>query len=208
MSSEGSRLFRRFDYLRTVDSTNSYLKSRSDGRGGRALLAWEQTAGRGRHDRTWHSPAGEGLYMSYLIYPKWPVSRLPFLNILPSLAVVEMVRPLVEKDSKVALKSPNDVLISGRKVCGILSESKCREARIEWAVVGIGINLYQTEFPGHLKEKATSLRLCGGEVEDPLEFFHALTRKFEQFYQAVMQNQWVLLEERYGREVLPPPVEP
>jgi len=120
---------------------------------------------------------------------------------VPSLAVLETFRQVLKEGQHAALKSPNDLLISGRKACGILSESKCREERISWAVVGIGVNLYQTDFPDRLQDSATSLKLCGCEVRDPLELFHDLTRRFEALYQVVMDEQWSLIEERYEHEI-------
>ena len=197
MNRSAKPLFDQVEYLDTVDSTNDYLKRLSGERTPRAVLAGEQTSGRGRQDRKWHSPAGEGLYLSYLLYPRWSAERLPFLTMISALAVTRTLRQVLPPSAPPAVKPPNDVLIRGRKVCGILAESQSRADRVVWAVVGIGINLYQTEFPPQLSDNATSLRLEGCEVDAPRKLFSDLTGRFEDLYRG---EAWDRIKRDFDRE--------
>ncbi len=87
-----SKLFKQFDYLHRVDSTNDYLKAFVEAGETRMVVAREQVSGKGRGDRSWYSPPEEGLYLSYLLYPPWQVERSPFLNMLSGLAAVLAIR--------------------------------------------------------------------------------------------------------------------
>jgi BirA family biotin operon repressor/biotin-[acetyl-CoA-carboxylase] ligase len=174
--------FKQFDYLESIDSTNEYLKTFVGHGEPRMVVAREQTAGKGRYSRKWHSPSGEGLYVSYLLYPEWRVDQSPFLEILAGLAVVRTISKNAPSNLPLRLKRPNDVYISGKKVCGVLTETSTLQDQILWAIVGIGVNLYQTEFPGDLSQKATSLAAEGLSVEHPLDFCEILTQEFQRLY--------------------------
>lgn len=119
---------------------------------GSVWVAEEQTAGRGRGDHRWHSVAGEGLYVSVLLRSQFPSSRLLLLPLAAGLAAAEAVRATANLE--VDLRWPNDLLIGPRKAGGILAESAAG-----FAVVGIGINVHQHEFPKDLDTPATSLDL-------------------------------------------------
>jgi BirA family biotin operon repressor/biotin-[acetyl-CoA-carboxylase] ligase len=119
---------------------------------GSVWLAEEQTAGRGRGDHRWHSAAGEGLYVSILLRPQFPSSRLLLLPLATGLAAADAIR--VTTNLAIDLRWPNDLLIGPRKAGGILVESAPG-----FAVVGIGINVHQRHFPENLDTPATSLDL-------------------------------------------------
>lgn len=194
-----SSLFEQFDYLATVDSTNDYLKAYVEDGQPRLAVAEEQTKGKGRHGRSWYSPGREGLYVSYLMYPGWEVAREGFLNAVSALAVLKTIRHQGVDKLALRLKPPNDILIEGKKVCGILTELGTLKGRISWAIVGIGVNLYQESFPAQLGDKATSLRLQGVELETALDFCEVLTREIEQYYREVEEGAWDRIQAEFQR---------
>lgn len=158
-------LWRTIESVDSTGSTNADLAAlaRSGEPEGRVLVAAEQTAGRGRLDRTWVSPRGASLSMSMLLQPVHPFPRWGWLSLLTGMAVASALVDIAPDPSRVQLKWPNDVLIDGGKVCGILSE------RIEHpsgarAVVGLGLNLElrRDELP---VPTATSLSLEGFPVD-------------------------------------------
>ncbi|MEE8348772.1 MAG: biotin--[acetyl-CoA-carboxylase] ligase [Acidobacteriota bacterium] len=192
-------LFKQFDYLESIDSTNDYLKAFVAEGEPRIVVAREQTAGKGRYSRTWHSPAGEGLYVSYLLYPEWHIEQAPFLEILAGLAVVKAISREAPSTLAIQLKRPNDVYLSGKKVCGVLTETSTLQGQILWAIVGMGVNLYQTHFPDDLSQEATSLASEGLRVEHPLEFCETLTEEFQRLYGELVKGSWASLQKEFDR---------
>ena len=150
-----------------VPSTNDVVLDwiRNGCEHGVALYADEQTAGRGRSGRTWHSGPGKALYLSIAIVD--PAVRR-HLELLPLIAGVVCVDALADSGVDIGLKWPNDLLVGGRKLGGILCEGATSGSALVGAVVGIGINLEQPEdeFPEELQDIATSLRIAGA-VERP-----------------------------------------
>jgi BirA family biotin operon repressor/biotin-[acetyl-CoA-carboxylase] ligase len=142
-----------------TDSTNSdALKAaRSAAPHGSVYFADEQRAGRGRGDHAWHSAAGEGLYVSLLLRPLIPALRLALLPLAAGLAAADAIRAVA--GLAVDLRWPNDLLIGPRKAGGILVESKISVGAVDFAVVGIGINVHQESFDPDLATPATSLDL-------------------------------------------------
>ncbi len=195
-----SELFKQFDYLHRVDSTNDYLKSYVEEGETRMVVAREQTSGKGRGDRSWYSPPEEGLYLSYLLYPGWQVERSPFLSMLTGLAVVQAIREEGPSGLQIKLKRPNDILIAGKKVGGILIELSSMQDRILWAIVGIGVNLYQKEFPEDLPH-AMSLALGGVTVSHPLDFCDRLTGQFERLYRQLEQGKWEVIQAQFEQQL-------
>jgi len=142
-----------------TDSTNTdtLLAARSGAPHGSVWFADEQWAGRGRGDHAWHSSAGEGLYMSLLLRPPIPAIRLPLLPLAAGLAAAEAIRTIA--GLSVDLRWPNDLMLGSRKAGGILVESKISNGYVDFAVVGIGINVHQRAFTEYLATPATSLDL-------------------------------------------------
>ncbi len=135
---------RRVDWFATLDST--MLEARRDPEPGRIVVADEQTAGMGRHGRTWHSIAGEGLYVSLVLR----VPPAPVISLALGLAAREAIGPQAD------LRWPNDVLLSDRKCAGVLAQTEG-----DRVIAGIGINVSQRHFPDNLDTPATSLLLEG-----------------------------------------------
>ena len=157
---------------------------------GSVFLAEEQLAGRGRGANSWQSPRSTGIYCSVVVRPALPPSEVLVLSLAAGLAV----RAAIEQvDSRVAadLKWPNDVLIGGKKVCGILSEMNAEATRVRYIVVGVGINVNQASFPKELS--ATSLRLATGSEWSRVEVVAALLKSLDREYRE-------LLEDRDARE--------
>jgi len=195
-----SKLFKQFDYLHRVDSTNDYLKAFVEDGETRIVVAREQVSGKGRGNRSWYSPPEEGLYLSYLLYPPWRVERSPFLNMLSGLAAVLAIREEGPPGLQLKLKRPNDILIAGKKVGGILIEMSSMQDRILWAIVGIGVNLYQTDFPEDLSH-ATSLAQEGVAVSHPLDFCDRLTKQFEGLYRQLEEGKWESIQTQFERQL-------
>lgn len=150
--------------LAEVDSTNRYALEA--GRPGLLVSARVQTAGRGRRGRPWFSPAGENLYMTVTVSP--PDERHP---IIAGVAVRSALSGLMP-EQKIEIKWPNDVIISGRKVCGILCE-----ARGGVAAIGIGINVNRSEWPDDLVHRAVSMKQAAGETFSVDEVKRAVIEK-------------------------------
>lgn len=183
--------------LAAVDSTNDYVRRFIPQRRPRVVMAAAQTAGRGRFGRFWHSPAGAGLYVSYLLFPEWDAARSPFLNVVASLAVVRTLRRL-SSGLDLRIKEPNDVLAGGRKIAGILVELATLGTRIDWAVVGIGLNVGQTVFPEDLPA-ATSLALQGVSAQ-PEELLGPLSEELEAGLVQCDRGDFEALNQAYLRE--------
>ncbi len=148
-------------HFAALGSTNDYLKAQADAPEFTCVVADEQSAGRGRHTRTWVSPPGEGLYLSVLLRPE-ATANLSLLSLLAALAVAETLAQY--NVAGLDIKWPNDVLIAERKVCGILVEGASSGANEVRIIVGIGVNLNQQNFPPELVETATSLALHLGHT--------------------------------------------
>ena len=152
---------------------------------GSVFLAEEQTAGRGRSSNQWQSPHSTGIYCSVVLRPAVPPSEVLALSLAAGLAV----RAAIEQvDSRVIadLKWPNDVLIGGKKVCGILAEMNAEATRVRYIVVGIGINVNQTGFPQELS--ATSLRLATGSEWSRVEVLAALLKSLDREYRQLLAD--------------------
>lgn len=181
----------------STGSTNADLAraARAGEAPGVALVASEQTAGRGRRDRTWESPAGTGVALSVLLQPRPPFPQWGWLSLLAGLAVTSALAELSPAPDRVELKWPNDVLVGGRKVCGILSEAVQR-ADGACAVVGMGINI--TLGAGELPVPTATSLLLEGIDTDPNHVVVAVLRRFEEYY-ARWQDTGSLRAEYEGR---------
>jgi BirA family biotin operon repressor/biotin-[acetyl-CoA-carboxylase] ligase len=151
-------------HFRTIDSTNTYAleQARQGAPHGSFYVADEQTAGRGRSDHTWHSNAGQGLYLSVLVRPDLVTADLVWLPLLAGLAAHRAIQETTALTAD--LRWPNDLLIGSRKTGGILVEAQAEADRATAAVIGIGINLHQQRFPAGLATEPTSLDLETGRV--------------------------------------------
>lgn len=162
-------------YFETIDSTSNYLKrNRQDLDSFTAVSASFQSSGRGRNDRVWTAKKGENLLFSVLLKDKPQLGQGPFLSLIAAISVARSLESLGVKE--VAIKWPNDVYIAGKKVCGILLEGNVEE----YIVIGIGINVNQTEFLDEYRIPPTSIRLALGKEVDIEEFKRVLYANLEE----------------------------
>jgi BirA family biotin operon repressor/biotin-[acetyl-CoA-carboxylase] ligase len=124
-----------------VDSTNdiAYRLAEKGVKEGTIILAEEQSKGKGRHGRNWVSPSKGGIYMSCILRPKIAPNEIPRITLLAAVAVAKAVRDVTSLDA--AIKWPNDITIDGKKACGILTEMKAEQDRVDFIILGIGINV-------------------------------------------------------------------
>jgi BirA family biotin operon repressor/biotin-[acetyl-CoA-carboxylase] ligase len=177
------RFGRNILFLREVGSTNDLAKELA-GYGadeGMVVVAETQTFGRGRLDREWFSPVG-GLWFSVVLRPELKTAEAVRLVFVAGLAVAEVLRELY--GLMVETKWPNDVLVKGRKVCGILSEMNTIGEKVNYVIVGVGVNanFVKKAFPEDLKTVATSLENELGRKVRLEELFRALLEKLENVY--------------------------
>ncbi len=166
-----------------VDETGSTnedaLKAGAAGAAHGALfVADQQRAGRGRLGRTWHSPPGQNLYFSLLLRPRTEASSLASMTLVVGLAVAEAVGRFLPA-GLVGIKWPNDVVIGGRKLAGILVEASTTRGRVDHVVVGVGLNVLQTQFAPEIEEIATSIEREAGVGPGRLEVLGAVLERLD-----------------------------
>jgi BirA family biotin operon repressor/biotin-[acetyl-CoA-carboxylase] ligase len=147
---------------------------------GTVVVAEEQTAGRGRAGRSWHSEKTSGIYITVLLRPQISPLVAPLIPLLAGLAVREAV--LEETGLESDLRWPNDLLLGGKKFCGILTEMYAEPSQVRFVIVGIGINVNQTAMPADLAAIASSLRMTSGKVHSRLQLVVRLLRHLDSYY--------------------------
>lgn len=167
-------------YFEETDSTNrqARLLAREGARHGTLVIADTQSAGRGRRGRGWISPAGEGVFMSLIIRPDMPPSQVAKLSLTLALAVSRAIERETGLDAKI--KWPNDIVIGGRKVCGLLLEMDATAEKVESIVAGVGINVHQTVFDEEIAHTASSLDLLAGRRVSRSAIVRAFLAEFER----------------------------
>ena len=168
-----------------VESTNTEANrlARNGAPEGTLIVADAQTSGRGRLGRSWASPPGNGLYLSIILRPSCPPAWLPGLTLTAGVAVASAIQ---QTRVRPRLKWPNDILVAGRKVGGILAEAFFDKRRIDFAILGIGINVNTEgpELPVSVRNLATSLRLSLGKAVSRIHLLQDLLYEFEQWYES------------------------
>lgn len=184
----GTRLQYRILYRDCVDSTNTWAKQEAElgAAQGTVMVADMQTAGKGRRGRSWASPSGHSIYMSLILRPDILPEKASMLTLAAGLSVAQAVRE--DPGLDVRIKWPNDVVISGKKICGILTEMSLQMECINYVVIGIGINVNQTEFPEELADRATSLCLEKGMSVRRAGVIASVLYHFEQNYALFLEK--------------------
>ena len=169
-------------FARETDSTNLWIKrlAKEGASEGTLALAEFQSAGRGRLGRSWEVPEGTSVMMSILLRPKFEPQYAPTLTLVMGMAVAKAVKNL---GFDVSIKWPNDVVVSHKKICGILTEMGVRDGKIDYAVIGVGINVNIKEFPEEMADKATSLYLESGREFDRSQIPGLVMEAFEKYYE-------------------------
>jgi BirA family transcriptional regulator, biotin operon repressor / biotin---[acetyl-CoA-carboxylase] ligase len=184
----GTPFSRRILHFFKIESTNTvamHLGERGEPQG-TVVLAEEQTAARGRAGRSWISEKSAGITCSILLRPQIPPAHAPLLTLVAGLAARDAAAE--EIDSVPDIRWPNDILIGGRKLCGILTEMHAEPDRIHYAVVGIGMNVNQARMPSELAEIATSLRIETGKIHSRLELLIRLLRHVDRYYNQFLEE--------------------
>lgn len=188
--------------LARVTSTNDVARdlARDGAPHGTAVVAEEQTSGRGTKGRVWHSPPGLGLYASFILrFPDLgPASAFHFLPLAAGLAAADAVWEAAGIEAR--LKWPNDLVLGRRKLGGILAESVSTGSSPGFAVVGVGINVGHGErdFPEGLRQSSTSLCLAGGRPADKEGVFAALCRTLDNWYNSLIRGEKDAIARAFG----------
>jgi BirA family biotin operon repressor/biotin-[acetyl-CoA-carboxylase] ligase len=193
----------RIKHYDILGSTNEKAReiALAGGAEGVVVTAETQTSGRGRMDRSWHSAQGRGLWLSVLLRPSVQMRRLPQLTLLAAVSVAEAIE--AQTGIIPGIKWPNDILINGRKVCGILSEiaDSGLEGDTPAAIIGIGLNVNQQaeEFPQELKEIATSLHMAAGRAIDRQWLLDELLTRLDRNYIEWLEQGFTATREKWIR---------
>ena len=183
---KGTPFGRRLHHFFKTDSTNAVALrlAAEDEPHGTLVIAEEQTAGRGRLGRAWHSEKTSGIYLSIILRPELAPQQAPLLTLTAGLAARDAVVQVT--GLAVDLRWPNDLLAGGKKFCGILTEMQAEAQRIHYVVVGIGVNVNHTKLPAELEPIATSLRLATGRAVSRLELLAHLLTSFDRYYNRLL----------------------
>ncbi|MBM4762100.1 biotin--[acetyl-CoA-carboxylase] ligase [Bacillus sp. B15-48] len=189
-----------------VDSTQKVAhRLASDGViEGTVVVAEEQTLGRGRLDRKWYSPKYTGVWMSIILRPRLPLQKAPQLTLVTAVAVVEAIEEVTGISPQI--KWPNDILINGKKVTGILTELQADSDRINAVIIGIGMNVnqQQADFPEEINHIATSLAIESGQTISRAALIQAVFARLEKLYLTYTKNGFYpikLLWESYALSI-------
>ena len=187
-------------FFEETDSTNNVIKRMAEEGAAHVTLAIAeiQTAGRGRRGRQWASPKGNGIWMSFLLRPEILPQNASMLTLVTALAVRQAIFKVCQLP--VLIKWPNDIVIGGRKVCGMLTEMSAELEWVHYVVIGIGINVNMEEFPEEIRETATSLRMECERKINRSSLIAAFGEAFEEYYEQFMKTgDLSLLMEEYNQ---------
>jgi BirA family transcriptional regulator, biotin operon repressor / biotin---[acetyl-CoA-carboxylase] ligase len=182
----GTPFARRIHHFFKIDSTNSAAMRLGEAGElhGAIVLAEEQTAGRGRAGRAWASEKSAGIYCSVLVRPLISPAQAPLLTLVAGLAARDAAAD--DLNTQPDIRWPNDLLASGKKFCGILTEMRAEPDRVQFAVIGIGVNVNQAKMPENLRDIATSLRIETGNTHSRLELLIRLLRNLDRYYNQLL----------------------
>lgn len=172
-----------------IDSTNTKAKELAEQGypSGTLVVADRQIAGRGRRGRSWDSPAGIGIFMTLLLKPDINPNNASMLTLVTALATAQAIADVTGAEAKI--KWPNDIVINGKKVCGILTEMSAQFDYINHIVIGIGINVHNESFPEEIRETASSLLLESGKRIHRADLIARFLERFEAGYAIFLQTE-------------------
>lgn len=183
-------------YFRTESTNAVALKLAADGaEHGTVVVAEEQTAGRGRLGRTWFSEKSTGIYISIILRPPLAPAAAPVLTLMAGLAGQRAISSVT--GLAVDIRWPNDLLVNGKKVCGILTEMSAEVDRLHAVVLGVGMNVNHSQMPADLEEIATSLRMEAHRGISRVQVLVALLREIERYYQLLLKSGNKAITERW-----------
>ena len=177
-------------YFDTIDSTNTKAQELAE-KGypsGTLVVADKQESGKGRRGRSWVSPSGTGIFMTLMIKPDINPNNASMLTLVAALAVAKAITSVTGEEAMI--KWPNDIVVNGKKVCGILTEMNAQFDYINHIVVGIGINVHNESFPEEISQMASSLMIeAGGKRFHRAQIIAETMSYFEQYYDTFLQTQ-------------------
>jgi len=192
-------LGRNMYYKDVLASTNELARdlARRGEEEGTLVVTEEQVAGRGRRGRSWYSPRGQGLLFSLILRPPLQPAQAPQLTFLAAVAVAETLKE--ELGLAAGIKWPNDIYIGGRKVAGILTELSAELDRVNYVIMGIGVNVNTPleDFPPSLRGSATSLQVEAGRALSRVALLQELLLRLEDWYKTFIQDGFVPLRRRW-----------
>lgn len=193
------RLGERIYYFLEIDSTNLCAQRRAQEGGleGEIVIAESQTQGKGRKGRSWASPPYLNLYLSVILRPKLPPLQAPQLTLMSAVALAETVQSFIPFPPEI--KWPNDIIVQGKKLAGILTESCCESDRILYAVLGIGVNLnYPRDLmPDTIRDKATSVMILNQGPVDRAAFTRQLIQNLDRCYGDLEEQGFPFIAHRW-----------
>lgn len=177
-------------YFDTIDSTNTKAQELAE-KGypsGTLVVADKQESGKGRRGRSWVSPSGTGIFMTLMIKPDINPNNASMLTLVAALAVAKVITSVTGEEA--LIKWPNDIVVNGKKVCGILTEMNAQFDYINHIVVGIGINVHNESFPEEISQMASSLMIeAGGKRFHRAQIIAETMSYFEQYYDTFLKTQ-------------------
>lgn len=194
----------------SVESTQNLARAAAEegAAEGTLFIAEQQVSGRGRMGRQWVSPRGKGIWMSMVLRPTVPIHFAPQLTLLTAVALCRSLKKLTALP--IGIKWPNDLLIDGKKISGILLESAAEEERLRYVIAGIGIsvNLETEDYAEELLDKATSLAIASGQKWDRVDVIADFLKEWEQLYNLYQEQGfssiitlWEALSVSLGKKV-------
>lgn len=177
-------------YFDTIDSTNTKAQELAE-KGypsGTLVVADKQESGKGRRGRSWVSPSGTGIFMTLMIKPDINPNNASMLTLVAALAVAKAITSVTGEEA--LIKWPNDIVVNGKKVCGILTEMNAQFDYINNIVVGVGINVHNESFPEEISQMASSLMIeAGGKRFHRAQIIAETMLYFEQYYDTFLKTQ-------------------
>lgn len=194
-----NRLGKKIHYFLKIDSTNSHARRLAEqgAQEGEVVIAERQTAGRGRLGREWISPAYVNLYCSVILRPKLPPVHAPQVTLMAAVALADAVASFIPVTP--TIKWPNDILVHGKKLAGILTESSCDSEHLEFVILGIGVNLNYPEelMPEAIRQRATSLLIAGRNTIRREAFVQRLIHDLDRCYGILEESGFGALAPRW-----------
>ncbi len=196
-----------YEYYESVDSTNERIKSRAheDGNQGLVISAGEQTAGKGRVGRKWESPSQDSIATTLLLRPEnISLEAIPTITVVAAMAVRDALQRLYGLEG--LIKWPNDIVLDGKKICGILTEMELQGGKVWYVAVGIGVNVHNQSFPEEIAYKATSVDLelakQGAQQGHRNELTKEIWNSFKKYYNIFIETQDMTgLKEEYEKHL-------
>ncbi|SDB37557.1 BirA family transcriptional regulator, biotin operon repressor / biotin-[acetyl-CoA-carboxylase] ligase [Pseudobutyrivibrio sp. YE44] len=184
----------RYEYYESVDSTNDRIKSRAHENENQGLVisAGQQTAGKGRIGRKWESPSHDSISTSILLKPEEiTLEAIPTITVVAAMAVRDALYRIYGLNG--LIKWPNDIVLDGKKICGILTEMEMKDGKVWFVIVGIGVNVHNKSFPEEIAFKATSVDLelakAGGTHGHRQELTKEIWNSFAKYYNIFIETQ-------------------